>query len=912
MIYRESGNLLEQKKQLDLENDVGADEEEKKGKEDANRQDKSEKLSQEKNSLINLRAINQSSDRPHPGRQDREKEVWNSFHNFTFNCEGLAEPSNGEAMVINAFGDENRSMMKFESPVLLSDIMKDSHEMGRGGQGWIFRFRKRSPDGLEMKVLKIYEDKEGIPSHRSIKAQFLREAEIFKLFNMSTESFTTGNQYGIVMGAGVANLRDFKLFLQQSNNRISEKEFNGLAFHMLMSCQSLNKFGYCHRDIKPENIILEPYNLFPKLIDYGLAVHVYPVEDLREHAGTRGYISPFILSKKPPFTAVDLVLADLYSLGLTLLEIVAPEFCPYKEKLSRQRWESICKDSPFNIEWLEKLLFPEREEIPTLDHVNRYITEDVGIIKRLTHQEGEVLSGYWEKFYKYLIEHNKIMEAEWPLERPLMNKNYISGDGVSYTEHIQSPFILPRDKQEELITEERFQELINEKDRVEIFYSSPQTHSYSEGITPQIHDFMTLTAENVVSLLRHSSKAMKELINITEQSYQETNISLSYHDKAFLWIYRFTNLLLDLYNSPSTLQNIALLYQKCKAFNKCCSDMYKSYVLRTEKIEPLVIEFLLLAEYLRKHPCVRSVEKKSLGYEELADILVQQISLLSDVAQGFIFCYLDPCLVPTLSFSNYKKTLTMILRKTMGYPESEEIASRMQQRFDSLVLPECVYKFANTIEYKFIISSAKELNSQLWQLYKLHLELPNDYGHILEMLSRLEGIDTLKLDFLGEQFLNENSQEMITAFSCVKLPSSYLEISMSYIHEESEIKSITELLSIQLGLQGLNFVIFLSSITDKGVKYLAESLQKLKDLTVLSINVMNCPNITDNAVFELFDAIKDHSKFKQLKFSFVECAKISEKVKVLESHFAKSELTQIGSLEWKPFFTEASEYFEDS
>ena len=133
-------------------------------------------------------------------------------------------------------------------------------------------------------------------------------------------------EFGIVLEEGIADLQDFKCFLQIKEKELTKEELIGFSLTLLKQYKSLFFMNnICHRDIKPSNIILS-FNLSPDFIDFGLASSTLQIIQTLGIAGTYGYIDPNILEKQRDFDRTDLVLADYYSLGITLMDVASPKF----------------------------------------------------------------------------------------------------------------------------------------------------------------------------------------------------------------------------------------------------------------------------------------------------------------------------------------------------------------------------------------------------------------------------------------------------------------------------------------------------------------------------------------------------------------------------------------------------------
>lgn len=106
----------------------------------------------------------------------------------------------------------------------------------------------------------------------------------------------------------------------------SKKQIIQWFYRLVCGLEFLHNNRIVHRDIKPDNILLEEGGGI-KLADLGGAKFI-PAEAALKHCedyfGTLLYSSPEIMKKTPPLKK-DLFAADVWSLGITIIEMCLPD-----------------------------------------------------------------------------------------------------------------------------------------------------------------------------------------------------------------------------------------------------------------------------------------------------------------------------------------------------------------------------------------------------------------------------------------------------------------------------------------------------------------------------------------------------------------------------------------------------------
>jgi serine/threonine-protein kinase len=202
--------------------------------------------------------------------------------------------------------------------------------LGRGGMGVVYRaLDTRTGRTMALKTLCPETDQA-----QELAARFQREAEVTHLLNhphivevMSMGALDDGTLFlvmELVEGTAVDTLIE--------QRAIGPRRALVIARQVLLALHHAHQHGMVHRDLKPENIMIvqagQPGNTYDhvKLLDFGL---VKLVDEMASGMGFEKLTRTGIIYGTPAYIAPEQALgrvidgrADLYSLGITLFEIL--------------------------------------------------------------------------------------------------------------------------------------------------------------------------------------------------------------------------------------------------------------------------------------------------------------------------------------------------------------------------------------------------------------------------------------------------------------------------------------------------------------------------------------------------------------------------------------------------------------
>ena len=101
---------------------------------------------------------------------------------------------------------------------------------------------------------------------------------------------------------------------------LSEETAKQFTRHLAEGIKYLHARSIIHRDVKPENILLVDVTTgkAPVLADFGLARHIPDKKTIIGRCGTKGYMAPEILARKPYSFPVD-----IWSFGVMLYGLIS-------------------------------------------------------------------------------------------------------------------------------------------------------------------------------------------------------------------------------------------------------------------------------------------------------------------------------------------------------------------------------------------------------------------------------------------------------------------------------------------------------------------------------------------------------------------------------------------------------------
>ena len=159
---------------------------------------------------------------------------------------------------------------------------------------------------------------------------FWIEKEEFNPF-LSDINFCDKNLYLLTNWYENGDILDYLEKLENSKYNFSENFYWDLVFEMIMGLLFLHECGYMHIDIQPSNYLVDE-NGYLKLNDFSLAIRVNELNQLDDIIeGNAAYISKelFHFKKESKLNSK----CDIFSLGLTLFELIAKIDLPYNGTL---------------------------------------------------------------------------------------------------------------------------------------------------------------------------------------------------------------------------------------------------------------------------------------------------------------------------------------------------------------------------------------------------------------------------------------------------------------------------------------------------------------------------------------------------------------------------------------------------
>lgn len=197
-------------------------------------------------------------------------------------------------------------------------------KIGEGGMGVVYLATKVG--GRKRVAIKVLNPE--LSSKESIRKRFINEGitlsildhpNIVKLY----EFVDQGDKLFLVMEYIEGSPLD--ILLKVNKRPFSEEEFIPIFIKVLKAFQYAHENKIVHRDIKPSNIMLMKNNE-PKILDFGIAKILdtdVKITSTGTRLGTVFNMSPEqVLGKEVDFRS------DIYSLGITLYEVLTNEF-PY-------------------------------------------------------------------------------------------------------------------------------------------------------------------------------------------------------------------------------------------------------------------------------------------------------------------------------------------------------------------------------------------------------------------------------------------------------------------------------------------------------------------------------------------------------------------------------------------------------
>ncbi|MCW5249600.1 serine/threonine-protein kinase [Streptomyces sp. SHP 1-2] len=198
-------------------------------------------------------------------------------------------------------------------------------QLGRGGMGVVWEALDASLDRKVAVKGLLYPGAADPSAQATWVSRARREAQaIARIGHQNVvavhDVIEDGNQVWIVME--LLNSRSLADLLREQR-LLSVPHAARIGLQVLRGLAAVHESGVLHRDVKPHNILFRPDGR-ALLMDFGIATFEGAVQVTRSHEiiGTPQYLAPELLSHTPATPRPASTASDLWSLGVTLYEMV--------------------------------------------------------------------------------------------------------------------------------------------------------------------------------------------------------------------------------------------------------------------------------------------------------------------------------------------------------------------------------------------------------------------------------------------------------------------------------------------------------------------------------------------------------------------------------------------------------------